>query len=176
MDDDTQNIAGKISTALDAAAQCATEETARNYDILSEHLGEIETAVGQLLRSHVAYRPLLAKLQQGGELAPNELQSLRSLVVGDADEYLKYDDDFEQSKKELNRILEQIRQLNAGEPDIEALKRLRVLCREGSNALAETSQYVQQKERVRNFEDHTRDALTDDVRRMLAGMVERMAS
>lgn len=176
MDDTTQNITGKISGALDAAALCASQESTRNYDILSEHLGEIETAVGQLLRAHVAYRPLLAKLQQGGQLAPDELEALRSLIVGDADEYLKYDDDFERSKTELNRILEQIRQLNAREPDIEALKRLRVLCREASNALAETSQYVQQKERVRNFEDHTRDALTDDVRRTLAGMVERMAS
>jgi hypothetical protein len=173
--DDTQNIAGKISGALDAAAQCASQETARNYDLLGEHLGGIETAVGELLRSHVAYRPLLAKLQQGGQLAPDEFEALRSLVVGDADEYLKYDDDFEQSKKELNRILEQIRQLDSHELDIEALKRLRVLCREASNALTETSRYVQQKERVRNFEDHTRDALTDDVRRMLASMVERMA-
>ena len=173
--DETQNITGKISDTLDAAAQCAAEETARNYDILGEHLGEIESTIGQLLRSHVAYQPVLAKLRQGGALAPDELASLRSLIVGDADEYLKYDDDFEQSKKELNRILEQIRQLDSHELDIEALKRLRVLCREASNALAETSQYVQQKERVRNFEDHTRDALTDDVRRTLASMVERMA-
>jgi hypothetical protein len=173
--DEAQSITDKISEALNTARQCATTETARNYSLLGEQFGEIESSVGQLLRSHVAYRPLLAKLRDGGALAPAELQALRSLIVGDADEYLKYDDEFAQSKTELKRILEQMRQLQSRDIDLEALMHLRVLCREASNTLAETVQYLDKKERVRNFEDHVRGALTDDARRMLAGVVEKMA-
>ena len=173
--DDTQTIADQITDALDTAAQCVTEETARNYSFLSEQLGEIENAAGRLLHSHVAYQRLLTKLRDGGFLATNELQELRSLIVGDAEEYLKYDDEFALSKSELARILGQIRQLQPRSTDPEALMHLRVLCREAANVLAETVQYLDKKERVRNFDEHTRGPLSSDTRHMLAGIVEDMA-
>lgn len=173
--DDTQTIADQISEALDTAAQCTAAETARNYSLLVEQLGEIESAAERMLHSHVAYQPLLAKLRDGGPLAPDDLQALRSLIVGDADEYLKYDDEFALSKSELARILGQVRQLQSRSTDPEALMHLRVLCREAANVLAETVQYLDQKERVRNFDEHTRGPLTSDTRRMLAGIVENLA-
>ena len=170
-----QTIADQISEALSTATQCIAAETARNYSRLGEQLGEIESAAGRLLHSHVACQPLLAKLRDGGLLTPDELQTLRSLIVGDADEYLKYDDEFAQSKSELHRIMEQIRRLQSGNLDAEALMHLRVLCREATNVLAETVQYLDKKERVRNFDEHTRGPLTSDTRCMLAGIVEDMA-
>jgi hypothetical protein len=174
--DDTQGISNQISAALDTAAECATAETARNYGLLNEQLGTIATAAGQLLRSHVAYGPLLAKLRDGERLTPVDVQTLRALIVGDADEVLKYDDEFGQSKTELRRILAEIRKLQSRDLDLEALMRLRVLCREASNTLIETLQYLDKKERIRNFDDHTRGDLTDETRRMLAGIVESLVA
>ena len=54
--------------------------------------------------------------------------------------------------------------------------RLRVLCHEAVNALTPTVYYLEQKERVKNFEEHVRPPLSSDTRRMLADVVQDLAS
>jgi len=172
---DSPELTAKISHALNTAAQCSAEETAENYSLLGEELAELESAAGRLLRSQSAYQFLVAKLQQDGPLTTDDLKTLRSLIVGDADEYLKYDDDFEQSKSQLSKVLDQIRLLQSGDLPPQTLMRLRVLCREAASALAPTVHYLEQKERVRNFEEHTNGELGRDTRRMLTGIIKDMA-
>jgi len=173
---DNAEIAGRMSEALDIATQCSSAQTVDNYSHLAAQLQELNALAGRTLRSHVAYQPLLTKLQQGASLTGDELTALRSLIVGDADEYLKYDDDFEQAKDELTKILEEIRELKTADTDPEALKHLRVLCREASSALGPVLHYLEQKERVRNFEEHTRGPLSADAARILAGIVKNIAA
>ncbi len=173
---DIQELVAQISEALNIAAQCSAAGTAESYSRLGEKLGELESSAGEYLRSHTAYQFLLAKLQHEKPLTPADLKTLRSLIVGDADEYLKYDDDFEQSKRELARIIDQIRKLQSIQPSPEALMHLRVLCREASSALAPTVHDLEQKQRVKNFEDHVREPLSSDARRMLAHVIEDLAS
>jgi hypothetical protein len=171
-----RDLSARIAAAVDTAAQCSGAETAENYGRLCEQLGEIETAAGQFLRSHAEYQPLLNKLQQGGALSADELKTLRSLIIGDADDYLKYDDDFVQAKRELDRIIAKIRQLQSRHLSLEGLMYLRVLCREASSALTPTEHYLEQKERVRNFEEHTRGPLSSETRHMLAGIIKDMVA
>jgi hypothetical protein len=172
---DSQEIAAKISETLNTADQLSTAETVQNYSLLRAQLEELDSSARRSLQSHVGYKPLLAKLQQGSPLTGEELTTLRSLIVGDADQYLKYDDDFDRSKGELGRILNQIRQLKSRDFDLETLMHLRVLCREASSALVPTVHYLEQKERVHRFEEHTRGPLSSDASRILAGIIANMA-
>ena len=173
---DSPEIAEKISQALDTAAECSAAGTAESYSRLREQLGDLESAAGQSLRSHTAYQFLVTKLQQDSPLTTDDLKTLRSLIIGDADDYLKYDDDFERSKTELARILDQIRLLQSSKLGPESLMQLRVLCHEAATAVAPTVHYLEQKERVRSFEEHTRGPLSDDARQMLASIIKDMAS
>jgi hypothetical protein len=173
---DNAEIAGRMSEALDTATQCSSAETVENFSHLAAQLQELDALAGRTLRSHVAYQPLVTKLQQGASLTADELKALRSLIVGDADEYLKYDEDFEHAKTELTEVVDEIRGLTSADTDLEALKHLRVLCREASSVLGPVLHYLEQKERVRNFEEHTRGPLSADAARVLAGIVKNMAA
>jgi len=51
-----------------------------------------------------------------------------------------------------------------------------VLCREATSALVPTVHYLEQKERVKNFDEHVRPPLDSDARRMLARVIEDLAS
>jgi hypothetical protein len=172
---DVQELVAQISEALNVAARSSAAETAESYSVLSEKLSELESSAGHYLRSNMAYRSVLTKLQQEQALSPDDLKTLRSLIVGDADGYLKYDDDFEQSKAELARILDQIRKLQSAEMNPETLTHLRVLCREASSALVPTVHYLEQKQRVRNFDNNVHEPLSSDTRRMLAGVIQDLA-
>ena len=177
----TQALVAQLSEALNIAAQPSAAGTPETYSVLGEKLSELESSIGQYLRSHTAYQALLAKLQQEQPLNPDDLKTLRSLIVGDADEYLKYDDDFERSKTELTRIIDQIQklqstELNSGtELNPETLMHLRVLCREATSALAPTLHYLEQRQRVRNFDENVHEPLSSSTRRMLVGVIEDMA-
>jgi len=167
-------IAAKLSEALDTAQKCSATETVENYGLLEEQLDELASAAGQSLLSHGGYQPLINKLEKGTQLTEAELKTVRSLIVGDADQYLKYDDDFASMKTELGRILGQIAQLKTQDLDIEALMHLRVLCKEAFSALAPTLHYLEQKDRVRRFEEHTRGPLSKDAGLVLARILKEM--
>lgn len=171
-----QDFAATVSEALDAAARCAGAETSDNYAILGERLDELETLAKRSLQSHVSYEPLARKLRDGTALTPDELQTLRSLIVGDAEYHLKYDDDFDRSKGELTRIVEQIRQLQSHEPDAATLRHVAVLCREASTLLAATEHYLEQKERVQHFEQATCGPIDREAGQTLARLIEGMAA
>jgi hypothetical protein len=173
---DNAEIAGRMSEALNTAAQCSSAETVENYSHLAAQLQDLDTQAGRALRSHVDCQPVLAKLQQGASLTADELKTLRSLIVGDADQYLKFDDDFEEAKTQLGKVLDEIRALASPDADLEALTHLRVLCQEASSALGPVLHYLEQKERVRNFEEHTRGQLSPDAARVLASIVRNMAA
>ena len=171
---DHQDVTTKISEALKAADRCSAAETTDSYSALNEQLWELNSLLGQSFQSHSSYQPILTKLQDGTALTTDELKTLRSLIVGDADQYLKYDDDFERSKRELGKILDQIRGLQSNNLDLETLMHLRVLCREASSALAPAMHYLEQKERVQRFEEHTRGPLDPNAYRVLAGIIKQM--
>ena len=173
---DIDELVEQISEALNIAAQSSTAGTAESYSVLGEKLSELESSAGRYLRSNMAYQAVLTKLQQEQPLTADDLKTLRSLIVGDADGYLKYDDDFEQSKAELTRIVDQIRKLQSTEMNAETLTHLRVLCREASSALAPTVHYLEQKQRVNNFDNNVHEPLSHDTRRMLVGVIQDLAS
>jgi len=143
---DTQQLAAKLSDALNTAARCSSSDDAEGYRLLAEKLAELESSAGQYLRSHMAYQAVVGKLQHDQPLTSDDVKTLRSLIVGDADDYLKYDDDFDQAKGELARIVGEIQKLQSSEPSPESLMRLRVLCREAASALVPTVHYLEQKE------------------------------
>lgn len=171
-----EEITAKIKLALDVAGQCSAAATSEKYEILNDQLQELESLARQFVQSHADYRSLLGKLQKGSPLTADELKTLRLLIVGDADYYLKYDDEFDRWKGELGRIVGEIRRLQSGKLDVDGLMHLRVLCREACSLLNPTGYYLEQKERVGRFEEATRGPIDRDAGRVLADMIKNMAA
>ena len=165
---DTEGISTRIKEALDLSAQCFEAEKSEGYEVLSEKLEELEAAARVTFQAHEDYKSLLTKLDKGTPLSPDELNTLKLLIVGDADYYLKYDEDFDRSKSELKTILDEIRGLQSAELDVDGLMHLRVLCREAASVLIPTSYYLEQKERVQKFQEATRDPIDRESGKMLA--------
>ena len=171
-----QEVVAKIEQALNVAAQCSAAETSDRYAILSSQLQALESSTKRALQSHANSDALLAKLQKGGTLTADDVSMLRTLIVGDADYYLKYDDDFDRSKNELVKILDEIRQLQSAELDAAAMMHLAVLCREACSLLVPTIYYLTQKERVSRFEEATQGRIASDAGRALADVIRGMTA
>jgi hypothetical protein len=173
---ENQEVSAKLKEALEVADQCFKAESPEGYEVLNEQLEELESLARESFQEHTDYKSLLNKLEKGSPLTADELNTLKLLIVGDAEYYLKYDDDFDRCKSEAGKIVDEIRRLQPSDLDIDALMHLRVLCREATSALVPTSYYLEQKERVRKFEEATREPIDRESGRMLADMIRHMTS
>ena len=98
------------------------------------------------------------------------------LIVGDADYYLKYDEEFDRCKSELAKIVAEIERLKQGDLSVDALMHLNVLCREADSLLVLAQHYLESRDRVRSFEESTKTALDRDTARTLAKIIESMVA
>jgi hypothetical protein len=173
---DNDDISAKVAELLDAAAKSAATETSDNYAVLKERLEELESLTRKSFVSHMNYGPVVDKLQKGNSLSDDELKTLRAMIVGAADYYLKYDDDFARSKAELAKVLDQIRPLQTSELDADTLMHLGVLCREAESALIPTAYYLEQKESAARFEAATHGAIDRNAAGVLVRIIRGLAA
>ncbi len=171
---DDQGVSARTKEALDLAARCFETESSEGYEVLNEQLEQLESLARETFQAHTDYNTLVSTLEQGKPLTPDQLNTLKLLIVGDADYYLKYDEEFDRCKSELKRIVDEIRRLPLSDLDVDALMHLRVLCHEASSVLMPTSYYLEQKERLQKFQEATRGPIERESGQTLAHMIKQM--
>lgn len=173
---ENQEVSTKLGETLGLADRCFKAENSEGYEALAEELEELETLAKKSFETHADYKSLLKKLENANPLTPDELNTLKLLMVGDAEYYLKYDDDFDRSESELKKILEEIRKLHSSDLDVDGLMHLRALCREACSVARPTAFYLEQKERAGKFEEATRDGIDSESAKFLANIIKTMMS
>ena len=168
---DDLEFSAKMKDALDLATRSFEADSSKGYGILGEQMEELETLAIQRFQDHEDCKSIAKKLELGDPLTPGELETLKEFVVGDADYFLKYDDNFDRSKAELKRVLDEIRELQSKPLDLDEMMHLGVLCKEASSAAKPTAFYMEQKERVRKFEEATSGGIDRASGRILAGIL-----
>jgi hypothetical protein len=171
---DHQDVVAKLERALAAANACTTAETTENYEVLAEELQELAQLAQRAVDSDAYSRALVGKLRAGTPLTADETATLRLLIVGDADYYLKYDEEFERCRSDTGRILAEIQRLRTDGVTTDTLMHLSVLCREACSMLAPTQHYFEARDRVRRFEEATKGPIDRDAGRTLAGIIDGM--
>ena len=97
---------------------------------------------------------------------------LRLLMVGEADAFVKNDEELDRCKTDAARIIAEIKTLAAGELGADALMRLAVLSREARSLLELIRHYFDCRDRVHRFEGAIKGPLDADSRHALITMIE----
>ena len=174
---DAKDVDAKINDAVRSADLAFKQERAENYRELQDMITHLESVARETFQAKldVMYWSILEKLEDGHPLTAAEHNILELLMVGEAKYYLRYENDVENWRSEVKRLIEEIkRQQAAGLDEIDSLMRLRALCREALRVLPDLAYYFREKERVRQFEDATRDAIDVETRRALANLIKDM--
>ena len=172
-----QDVEAKINELLGSSAQTFKQETEVNYQQLQAQVFDLEGLAREAFQSKLEdlYWPILEKLEEGKALTTAEHDIVELLMVGEARYYLRYENDVNQWKGELKRLLEEIKkQQVAGLDEIDSLMRMRALCREAMRVLPDLAYYFRERERVRRFEDATSGAIDVETRRALANLIKEM--
>lgn len=169
-----QEVRSSIQKAADLAARCRAAETSDNYEFLEEQIDQLESQARQAFQARLDLASLLSKLEAGKPLAPDDVQALELLIVGDAEYYLKYESELEEWKAQLNRVLDQIASLQPSALEIETLMQLRALCREAREVLADLVFYFDAKERTAKFRAATQGSIDAEGCLFLAQIIRGM--
>jgi Txe/YoeB family toxin of Txe-Axe toxin-antitoxin module len=173
---DVANQINKIVETADRAFDFATDQ---NYETLS---GDIQTLEGLAREAFQArldelLRPMLAKLENDVPLTTTEQDILKLVVVGEAQYYVKSENDVENWQAETKRLVKALEELQLTDLDeIDTLLKMQALCREAMRIVPDLTFYFRQKERVENFEATIAGPLDIDTRRMLTNLIKEMLS
>jgi hypothetical protein len=171
---DSVQVSATIQKTLELASRCAGAETSDNYGALGDQVEELEGQAREVFQSRMDFASLLPKLKAGKPLTPADLKTLELLIVGDAESYVKDEPEVEHWKSELQRVLGEIGKLQSDSLDVDGLMRLRALCREARQALADLVFYYDARERATKFQEATRGPVDPEGYRVLTGIVEQM--
>lgn len=171
-----QEVVEQLQQTLTVATRCSAGETVENYELLNQELQELDTLARRSWESHVDCKSLLGKLRAGHPLNAEEVATLRLMVVGDADYYLKYDQEFERCKSDLGKIIAEVERLKENELNRDVLMHLSALCREACALLPPAERYLEQRDRVRSFEAASQGAIDRETGRALANIIDDILS
>jgi hypothetical protein len=173
----TDEVAAQITGTADVATRSLEAEASAGYDALDQEMRTLESLAREAFQAKLGdhFWPLVEKLESGIPLASAEQDMLQLFMVGDAKYYVKYENDVENWKAEIKRLLEEMKHLQAaGLNDFDSLMHLRTLCREATRIVPDLAFYYREKERVRKFDEAVRGAIDRDTRRTLANMIKDM--
>ncbi len=105
------------------------------------------------------FKPVLEKLKKGQSLTPDELKMLELLVLGDAEYYLRAENDIENWKTQVD--------------DVDGLMRPGAVCRETLELPPRLAFYLGEKERVRKFQEATSQPLDSEAGQVIAEIIQK---
>ena len=81
------------------------------YSRLSTIFGELDQYLREYLQDLTGedVKKVIKKLKGSDPIMPNDLEFIRLWLVGDAEYYLKYENNFNDWSKELKRLMEEIK-------------------------------------------------------------------
>ncbi len=174
---DVYDVDKQINELTKIATQSFKKETEANYLKFQKHVQDLEGLARETFQAKLdtMYWPILEKLEEGRALTTAEHNILELLMVGEAKYYLQYEHELEHWRNELKRLMEEIQKQQAtGLDEIDSLMRIRAISREALRVLPDMAYYFHERERVRNYENVTRDAIDVETRRALANLIKDM--
>ena len=173
MPDDT-NLLARISEDFKEAIVSGREDA---YSRLSTTLEKMENELreyAQKLAMH-EMKAVLLKLKNDEPLSDQDVAKLKSWIVGDAEYYIRREQNFENWSSDLQRLIGEMTELWVERPDVERLLKLRGLARDALDKAAAIAFYVKQKASVEKFNTATKQ-IGESERVVLVSLLEQKIS
>lgn len=169
-----KDVSAQITGELHAAEQAGT---AGSYAKVADALSTFETQIREHIQetTKAEIQALTERLRTGAALTSEELALLRLWVVGDAEHYIKFENNFGDWLSELKRVVGEIGRLPEASDSVQNAFQLRALLRDGIRVAWDIYHYLEHKERIDAFDGATHE-LDQDERKTLVSILQHKLS
>jgi hypothetical protein len=139
---------------------------------LSAALARLDNELREQIQAATAAQVtlLIDSLKADGPVGSAELELVRLWLVGDAEYYVKMENDLPAWVTELGRLLGVLRELHTETMTLSTMSRMEATIRDALRVSGDIVFYRQQEERIRAFQNATK-SLTREDKRTLAGIL-----
>ncbi|MCX7661572.1 MAG: hypothetical protein N2Z79_02670 [Candidatus Omnitrophica bacterium] len=130
-------------------------EDSGSYQRLATIFSEFEARLREYIQHNTKdeIMRIIQKLEIEGEITKEELRFIKLWIVGDAEYYIKLENNFNEWLLEVKRIIDEINKISNQKLDLEAALSLRALIEDGKRVIYDIAFYLEKKERIKNFEE-----------------------
>ena len=96
---------------------------------------------------------VIDKLKSGAQLSEQELHYVKLWIVGDADYYVKYENNYQEWVNELERLVGVIAEFKNKDVDFQNASQLRAISLDAVRVIGDILFFVTQQQRIRNFSE-----------------------
>lgn len=147
-----------------------------HFETLEQQICRFEATVREMQQSMLSERSksALKNLRAGRALSEEEKSVLQSIVVGDAESYLRVENNLQDWINELQRLIGEMERLARCE-DEATMSQLRGISKDAVRLMPSLRAYMEEKDRLDRF-NHAMANLDEPNRQILAQVVSEMLS
>jgi hypothetical protein len=167
----------KLADTVELGDRALSKPEVIELEALDQKLRTVNSLCRELFQEALrdAFHAIAGKLDRGEALNPDERNAIELLFTGEADYYLKTENNFADWISELQRLVGELgRTREAGVDSLAELMHVQALCRDAMHVLPEVLYFLREKERVQLFQESLRGEISPESGRMLARMIRDM--
>jgi len=153
--------AKEMIAALETAYAGARLDDIGSFQRLTDPLAALRENLRETYQRSVAdpVRAVIAKLKSGSPLGPDDMKLVEDFVVGDAEAYVRLENDFQGWVAELDRLVKVLSEMKgrlAGDVVLDALGEVE----DARRVLGDICNYLEEKERIARFKRTMASSMT----------------
>jgi len=158
-----------------AMQQAQADNTSESYGYVATELVKSKDGVRQAIEQATAeaVAAIIGKLENNQPLTEAEKQTVKLWVVGDAEGYVKMENNFQDWLKEYRRLLDIIAAWEVKNGSVQELVEVHGVLEDTIKVADAVSHYLEDRERVARFESAMTN-MNDEGRNFIAGMLKSM--
>ena len=173
-----EEIAATLRTIAAARAGLAASAGEDHFQHLSVALAKLQERLREEVQSatQTEIAAIIATLDTGADPSPTQLDLIRLWVVGDADQYVRLEGDYQTWLAELDRLVGELTRGQGAALTVADLSKLAALARDAQRVLADIEYFKQEEARVQRFEQAAKGLTADDKRTLATMLRQKLAS
>ena len=172
-------VSQKAQIVQRVASEALGSDNSQKFEEFDLQVRELESMAHEAFQAKYdnIFKDIVVKLEKGIDLSNEEFNLLKLLIVGDAEYYIKYENDLKNWQNELARLAAEIGNLESNNLDnTDNLLHMQALCRDARGVLPEITHYYREKERIARFEAAASSPVDDESKKIMADVVKSMIS
>ena len=172
-------VSQKAQIVQRVASEALGSDNSQNFEEFDRQVRELESMAREAFQAKYnnVYKDIIVKLEKGTNLSSEEFEILKLLVIGDAEYFIKYENDLQNWKDELARLTAEIEKLESDDLDnVDNLLHMQALSRDVRNVLPAITFYYREKERIARFETAAAGPVDDESKKIMADVIKSMIS
>jgi hypothetical protein len=173
----TKKIDAVTTTTVKYGADCLNHDNSEAFERLYLQIQSLETMARETFQYQFRrdYQAVVKKLQEGETLTPADRELLAQLIIAEAKSYVKHEKEYEGWKDRIATLLSALKQTQEqGVRTTEDLLHIQAICRDLRAVLPDITHYLRERERVQSYEQNDLQALPQEMKELLAEIVEAM--